>query len=183
MAISSKNPKDDGRRVATRGAGSRRAGDRVATKPTMKCETCGAAMTEHIEAVPLTALPSVIIDDALVAVCENGHRDVTISQLPQRLRWVALRLIEKSTQLTGEEIRFLRKHLGFSATDFAAFMEVKPETVSRWENEKLAMSGMREKTLRIAVKSGPAILEYEIRHTKTARPMKLQSHATLLARG
>ena len=145
LAISSKNPKDDGRRVATPGAGTRRDGNRVATNPAMKCATRGAAMTEHIEAVPLMALPSVIFDDALVAVCKNGHRDVTISQWPQRLRWVALRLIEKSTQLTGKEIRFLPKHLGFSATDFAVFMEVKSETVSRWENEKLAISGCAKK--------------------------------------
>jgi DNA-binding transcriptional regulator YiaG len=36
---------------------------------------------------------------------------------------------------TGEEVRFLRKSLGWSGSDFAKHMGVAEETVSRWEND------------------------------------------------
>ncbi len=38
---------------------------------------------------------------------------------------------------TGEAFRFMRKALAFPAKDLALLLAVTPETVSRWENEKL----------------------------------------------
>jgi len=39
---------------------------------------------------------------------------------------------------TGEALRFMRKALGLPGTELAALLGVAPETVSRWEHDKLA---------------------------------------------
>lgn len=145
------------------------------------CCECGLPAVTTREDIPLEALPSAVIQDAYVYTCKNGHREIGIPQLAQILRWIALRLIEKRSQLTGAEIRYLRKHLGFAAKEFAEFMSVKPETVSRWEGGTLSMSMAHEKNLRIAVRSGLDVLQYEIKPTRKARPMPLAVSAQLVA--
>jgi len=37
---------------------------------------------------------------------------------------------------SGEALRFIRKAAGVPATDLAALLDVRPETVSRWEHDK-----------------------------------------------
>jgi len=57
-------------------------------------------------------------------------------------------LIEKNGPLVGEEIRFLRKNVGFSGTQFAALIEVRPETLSRAENGHTTLSATVDKMVR-----------------------------------
>jgi DNA-binding transcriptional regulator YiaG len=57
----------------------------------------------------------------------------------------------RTGRLASEEIRFLRKWLGWSGVDFAAHMGVDPATVSRWENDSLQMGGSAERLLRLMV--------------------------------
>lgn len=68
--------------------------------------------------------------------------------------WASVRLaagsaFDETARLTGAEIRFLRKHLGWSAEAFAGVIGVRPETVSRWENEKEPMGATSERLLRL----------------------------------
>ncbi|MFH0901075.1 MAG: type II TA system antitoxin MqsA family protein [Pseudomonadota bacterium] len=51
---------------------------------------------------------------------------------------VALKLAEAGVT-TGEALKFLRKAAGLSSKDLAALLEVRPETVSRWETGKRAI--------------------------------------------
>ncbi len=37
---------------------------------------------------------------------------------------------------SGAALRFIRKAAGLPATDLAVLLDVRPETVSRWENDK-----------------------------------------------
>lgn len=48
---------------------------------------------------------------------------------------------------TGETFRFMRKALGLRAVDVAEMLDVTPETVSRWETGKLAMTRITWLTL------------------------------------
>src|SRR5579883_1647167 len=48
---------------------------------------------------------------------------------------IAHRLIHLGL-VNGEVFRFLRKTLGLRAADLAALLDVKAETISRWENGK-----------------------------------------------
>jgi DNA-binding transcriptional regulator YiaG len=49
------------------------------------------------------------------------------------------------------EVRFLRKHLGWSGADFAAHMGVDPTTVSAWENERKPFGTSSDRLLRLIV--------------------------------
>jgi transcriptional regulator with XRE-family HTH domain len=52
-------------------------------------------------------------------------------------------------KLSGREIRFLRKALKWSAKKLGEVLDSKPETVSRWEHDRLPMSSNSEKLLRL----------------------------------
>ena len=54
-------------------------------------------------------------------------------------------------KLNGKEIKFLRRSLGTKAKDLAAFLDVSPETLSRWENGMAAISINAERVLRLRV--------------------------------
>jgi len=77
---------------------------------------------------------------------------------------IAMALIRHPGRLTPNEIRFLRKWLGWSGVDFAKHMGVTPETVSRWESvdNGKPMGGTAERLLRLAVAHGQPIDEYPI---------------------
>jgi putative zinc finger/helix-turn-helix YgiT family protein len=52
-------------------------------------------------------------------------------------------------KLSGKEIRFIRKSLGYTAKEMAAALEIAPETFSRWENGHAAINPSSERLLRI----------------------------------
>jgi DNA-binding transcriptional regulator YiaG len=127
-------------------------------------------------------LPSVEVD-VTIRTCTNGHREVAHKAILRTLDAVANALANKNTQLTGPEIRFLRKQLGLSGQDFAKFMMVTPEWVSKWENEKVIMSSVNEQRLRSAVQHGMQIFDYDIKHAKKPKPLRMrvsQSHTVVL---
>lgn len=52
-------------------------------------------------------------------------------------------------KLSGKEIRFLRKAIELSAKEMSDRLQVSPETISRWENDKLPINPASEKLLRV----------------------------------
>jgi transcriptional regulator with XRE-family HTH domain len=88
-------------------------------------------------------------------------------------------LILKPTNLAPIEIKFLRKYLGWSGADFAAHMGSKPETISRWENGKLAMNAAADRLLRTMVAMRAPVQSYsldvlkEITPKKNVKPLKV----------
>jgi putative zinc finger/helix-turn-helix YgiT family protein len=64
--------------------------------------------------------------------CEENFAFIPCAQELHKM--IAQILIKKEDQLSGREIRFLRKNMGMKAKDFAKELGVKPVTVSRWEN-------------------------------------------------
>jgi DNA-binding transcriptional regulator YiaG len=59
-----------------------------------------------------------------------------------------------AAKLSGKEIRILRKALGVRAAALAEFLDVTPETFSRWENGKETISNNAERILRLRVAHG-----------------------------
>jgi len=80
---------------------------------------------------------------------EDGRVLADIPAIKQLMQLIARDLLEKPTSLTGEEIRFLRKRLGKKQADFAQEIGIEPETLSRYENDKLAVSEMSDKVIRL----------------------------------
>lgn len=69
-------------------------------------------------------------------------------------------LICKTARLTGPQVRFLRKYLGLSGTDFARRMGVSKESVSRWETGKQHISPSNDRLLRLMVAYEEPIEDY-----------------------
>lgn len=77
---------------------------------------------------------------------------ITIPDVQGLIAAVAVARIMLPTKLNGPEIKFLRKTINLSSKDFAKIMGVRPETVSRWENDGEQQIGYaEEKVFRILV--------------------------------
>lgn len=97
-------------------------------------------------------LDTVTLANVEVRRCsECGEYEVDIPRMEELHRVMAQEVASKSARLTAQEVRFLRKYLGFSGVDFAATLDVTPETVSRWETGKKQMSPVAERALRLMV--------------------------------
>jgi DNA-binding XRE family transcriptional regulator len=60
----------------------------------------------------------------------------TPEQSREHDRLVARGIVERGAR-TGAELRLLRKVAGLTAAELAALLDVTPETVSRWENDRV----------------------------------------------
>jgi transcriptional regulator with XRE-family HTH domain len=64
----------------------------------------------------------------------TGMQSAAVPCLPALMEAIGKVLVEKSTPLTGDELRFLRKRLRFASKDFAKLIGVSGEQYSRLEN-------------------------------------------------
>ncbi|MEW5851355.1 MAG: type II TA system antitoxin MqsA family protein [Myxococcota bacterium] len=144
----------------------------------MKCIQCGTEMAETRGDHKYRELPGLLLRGVRFRHCPNcGEEEVSIPRIERLHRAVALALAAKPERLTNNEIRFLRKHLGWSRDDCAGIMDVVPETVSRWENGRIPMSRMAERFLRLAVIRLEPVSDYPSERlrdvaTRKARPLK-----------
>jgi putative zinc finger/helix-turn-helix YgiT family protein len=129
----------------------------------MHCLICGTPMTTRRENYQYTAsgLRYVTLHNVEVSRCPQcGETEVAIPQIEGLHRAIATALVRKATRLAPEEIRFLRKYLGWSGVDFAAHMGTTPATVSRWEQGKTPMGPIADRLLRLLVVTRAPVQEY-----------------------
>jgi putative zinc finger/helix-turn-helix YgiT family protein len=118
----------------------------------VKCTECGEKMGSTREDRPYAKLPGVLLRGVEVLRCPKcGESEVVIPKPNQLGDLLSKHLIEKRDRLVGPEIRFLRAHLGLTASELARRMGVSPETVSRWENDKDTMGPVADRLLRLMV--------------------------------
>lgn len=111
-----------------------------------------------------SGLRNIVLNNVLVRTCPAcGNKLVSIPNIEELHRSIAVFLINKSERLISEEIIFLRKSLGWSKADFARKFHVRPEQVSRWESEAkpIKMKVQNELLLRTIVANGQKIENYE----------------------
>jgi putative zinc finger/helix-turn-helix YgiT family protein len=131
----------------------------------MTCMQCGAEMRTARENFKYEAsgLPNVTLVGVEVSRCPScGEYEVAIPSIEGLHRALALAVVRKRARLTAQEIRFLRKSLGWSGADFAARMGVTPESVSRWETGALAIGGTADRLLRLMVLSSQPVADYTL---------------------
>ena len=132
-----------------------------------RCVACGGPVTRKREKSYRYAecgLPRVMLENAVdVATCPKcGETYTGIPAIEGLQRVIAAALIRKKRRLAPEEIKFLRKSLGWSGVDFAKHMGATPETVSRWENGKAPMGAQADRLLRLLVAREIPITEYSV---------------------
>ena len=104
----------------------------------MLCPTCKKEGQIYIGKHHYTesGLLNVWLEGVEIFECECGEKFAFIP-CPQELhKLIAEILLKKEEQLSGSEIRFLRKHMGLKAKDFAKKIGVRNVTVSRWERDQ-----------------------------------------------
>jgi YgiT-type zinc finger domain-containing protein len=106
-------------------------------EPLHACTECRGNAAGQRENYTYTecGLKNVVLLDVLVHRCVRcGAEQVEIPNMDGLHRTVALAVLCKGRTLSGEEIRFLRKVAGFTATNLAKSLAVTKNAVSRWEN-------------------------------------------------
>ena len=99
-----------------------------------------------------SGLDNVVLKDVEFAKCEEcGEEAVRIPRLNDLMRALALGVIAKPYELTGEDVRFLRKYLELSAAEFANILSVDKSTLSRWENGDQALGPQSDRLIRTVV--------------------------------
>ena len=131
-----------------------------------KCRTCREAeMVSTIETYRYreSGLPNVALVGVEVRRCSAcGHHELVLPRVTELHRAIAHALIRKRARMSGTEIRFLRKHLGWSGVDFANHVGVDPSTVSSWENDKDPIGAASDRLLRLMVAHGTPVEEYSL---------------------
>jgi putative transcriptional regulator len=152
----------------------------------MTCQECGNPITNRRETIKYDAsgLPGVTLENVEVRRCPAcGETEFVIPRIEELHGLIASTIIQKPARLTASEIRFLRKHLGWSGADFARMVGATPETVSRWESGTAAMGVQTDRLLRLMVAHLKPIEHYgedEIQRTAVSPPkparLRLANH-------
>ena len=117
-----------------------------------RCKKCKGLMekairqehTEDLGGVVVTVLNAVQVYSC--APCKS--QIVSIPDHEGLARAAAIARALNPARLAGPEVKFLRRVLDMTQTEFADAMELAPESVSRWENDARGVGGACEKLVR-----------------------------------
>jgi DNA-binding transcriptional regulator YiaG len=98
-----------------------------------------------------SGLDNVYLSGVKYYLCQTcGMQSAEIPALKELFTAIARTIVQKSSPLTGPEVRFLRKRLARKSKDFAEMISVSPERLSSIEAaEKPGMELARDKLIRV----------------------------------
>jgi putative zinc finger/helix-turn-helix YgiT family protein len=106
----------------------------------MKCGTCQGNIitrTQQTYHYKECGLDNVYLKNVGLRVCEScGEKSIRLPQIKQLQATIGRAVAMQPCPLRGQDIRFLRKQLGYSAKEWAAFLRTDASTLSRWENDQ-----------------------------------------------
>jgi putative zinc finger/helix-turn-helix YgiT family protein len=130
-----------------------------------KCRTCREAemvVARENHLYQESGLPNVVLVGVEVRRCPAcGAVELPLPRVTELHRVIAMAVIHKPARLSGAEVRYLRKHLGWSGEDFASHMGVDPTTVSKWENDKERIGPSSDRLLRLLVARRSPVEQYD----------------------
>jgi transcriptional regulator with XRE-family HTH domain len=97
-----------------------------------------------------SGLPNVYLVGIKYFICDCGGVVAEIPAIKQLMQLIARDLVTSPLDLTGAELRFLRKRLGKKASEYCKYLGVAPETLSRVESGKQAISIQSQKLARLS---------------------------------
>lgn len=135
-----------------------------------KCPMCGGSVRRTPVNHPYAeaGLPNVLLQGVERYDCDGCDElsGVAIPAIEELHRLLARMYLRVRRRLRGNEIRFLRKHLGWSGRQFAEHMNATPETVSRWESGERQMSIANQRLLLLYVASVEPVESYSVEDTE-----------------
>jgi putative zinc finger/helix-turn-helix YgiT family protein len=108
-----------------------------------------------------SGLPDVLVDGFQTMRCEAcGETEEIIPRIAELHRVIAGVVIHKKDRLSGAEVKFLRKFIGWSGVDFAKKVGVDSATVSRWEHDEKPIGPGNDRLLRLLVATEKQVDDY-----------------------
>jgi|RhiMetdeSRZDD1v2_1073273.scaffolds.fasta_scaffold248528_5 YgiT-type zinc finger domain-containing protein len=106
----------------------------------MKCDICQGKIvikTQQKYHYKECGLDNVYLENVDVRICEScGQKSVRIPRILELHDAIGRAVAMQPCPLRGQDIRFLRKQLGYSAKAWATFLRMDTSTLSRLENEQ-----------------------------------------------
>src|SRR5713226_6432832 len=107
-----------------------------------------------------SGLSNVILQGIEVADCPKcGTSDVIIPRMVKIHRAIAQALANSPARLTGEQLRFLRKHLGLSGEQLGRYLHTDRTKISKWERDQDRIGPATDRLVRLLA----AALDSELR--------------------
>jgi putative transcriptional regulator len=134
------------------------------------CVECGAEQSESTSSTENpyrfkgSGLSNVFLVGITRRTCPQGHGATVIPRMADLLDLLAHILLVKPEGLVGEELRYLRKHVGLSGVEFAPRVQIDASTLSRIENDQQPMGKSLDMLARAVV---AAAMEHERRQELT----------------
>ena len=123
-------------------------------KATHECANCGQPVTPERRNYRYTesGLSNVVLQGVEAAECPAcGHCDVTIPHLAKIHRAIALALAESPVRLTGAQLRFLRKYVGYTGEQLAKYLHTDKTKISKWECGEDPIGPSNDRLIRLLV--------------------------------
>ena len=121
-----------------------------------KCTRCGEPVNpeprnyRYLE----SGLSNVILQGIEVADCPKcGNEDAIIPRMAKIHRAIARALTLSPSRLTGEQIRFLRKDLGFSGDQLGKYLHTDKTKISKWEGGEDRIGPSSDRLIRLLAAS------------------------------
>jgi putative zinc finger/helix-turn-helix YgiT family protein len=127
-----------------------------------QCSECQSDVSPQIRNYRFTesGISNVVLQGIEVADCKKcGNSDVIIPRMAKVHRAIAQALTNSPVRLTGEQLRFLRKHLGLSGDELGRYLDTDRTKISKWENGQDQIGPKTGRLIRLLV----AALDSELR--------------------
>ena len=128
-----------------------------------ECRECGgnAKILRKDYLFTESGLSNVLVKNIEVASCAKCKSESPrIPDLDDLMRTIAVALIDKPSELAGNEVRFLRKYLGQGSEPFAQMLGIDRSHLSRVENGAMAISRQTDRLVRtLALVHEPSLIE------------------------
>jgi putative zinc finger/helix-turn-helix YgiT family protein len=115
-----------------------------------KCFDCGREMRGRRQKYLYTecGLNSVTLENVPVFECACGAKVPEIPSIQELHTLIAVALLQKSSLLSGDEVKFLRKSAGLSQSEVAKIIGVHATRPSKWESGESRIGKNNDRLLR-----------------------------------
>jgi putative zinc finger/helix-turn-helix YgiT family protein len=120
----------------------------------MKCDVCskGEIRTKVRQTYRYKecGLDNVYLLNIEFRVCDAcGIKVPRLKSMPELHATIARAIAMQPCSLRGQDIRFLRKQLGYSAREWATLLRTDASTLSRWENDQQEIGTQSDTLIRL----------------------------------
>jgi len=148
----------------------------------MQCAECARTLRRVRRDYPYreSGLSNVVLVQAPVYVCSrHGVQAVALRNVLAIHAEIARALLSRKRPLRGAEIRFLRKHRGWSQRELARRLGVSEVTVSRWETETAPTGPANQQRLHLLFTDPEAFAALQLTRPprlKAVAPLRIKVH-------